>query len=290
MDIQRLRIFCEVYRQGGFSPAARKLGLTQSAVSQQVRALERELGAGLFDEDHRNRPTAAGDYLYKEGALILAAADDARQGVRQAAGVGSGKVRFGMIDVAAIEFMPKVLSKFKRDYPRIGVEALVRPSGELVSMVEDHGLDFAIAVTNRLPEGLAAEDIYADSIVAVVPKGSVHARKSMSIRDLKGEPLILYPMSSHSRILIEDIFRASGVVPTVIMEMHYPAAICSLVQQGMGIGLISELSAEDSKLRGQAIVPVRELEGARRIGIVTHGRRRLTPQARALMETIKERV
>ena len=73
MDIQRLKVFCEVYRQGGYSPAARKLGLTQSAVSQQVRALERELGVGLFDEVHRNRPTAAGDYLFDEGSLILAA-------------------------------------------------------------------------------------------------------------------------------------------------------------------------------------------------------------------------
>ena len=290
MDIQRLKIFCEVYRQGGFSPAARKLGLTQSAVSQQVRALERELGVALFDEVHRNRPTAAGDYLYKEGTLILASAADVRQGVRQAAGVGGGKVRFGMIDVAAIEFMPKVLSKFKKDYPRIEVEAVVRPSGELVSMVEDHGLDFVLAVTNRLPEGLAAETIYTDSIVAVVPARSAYARKSISVMDLKGEPLILYPVSSHSRILIDDIFRANGVVPTVIMEMHYPAAICSLVQQGMGIGLISELSAGNSKLRGQAIVKVRELEGARYIGIVTHRKRRLSPQARALMETIKDRV
>lgn len=290
MDIQRLRIFCEVYRQGGFSPAARKLGLTQSAVSQQVRVLERELGVELFDDDHRNRPTAAGDYLYKEGGLILASSDDVRQGVRQAAGVGAGRVRFGMIDVAAIEFMPKVLSKFKKDYPKIEVEAVVRPSGELVSMVEDHRLDFALAVTNRLPEGLTAQTIYADSIVAVVPRGSSHSKSSISVADLKGEPLILYPMSSHSRILIEDIFRAGGVVPTVIMEMHYPAAICSLVQQGMGIGLISELSAADSKLRGQSIVPVRELRRARYIGIVTHGRRRLTPQARTLMETIKARV
>ena len=170
------------------------------------------------------------------------------------------------------------------------VEAVVRTSGELLSMVEDHEIDFAIAVTNRVPEGLSSKDIYSDSIVAVVPKGSGFQRGGIRLEELSGKPLILYPASSHSRMLIDDLFRASGVVPTVAMEMHYPEAICSLVKQGMGIGLISELSARESKLKGQVAIPVRELRGARRIGVVTHRRRRLTPQAKVLMETIRERV
>lgn len=290
MDLNRIRIFCEVYRQGGYSVAARKLALTQSAVSQQVRALERELGTLLFDESHRSKPTAAGDYLYREGSLILAAASDLRRGIAEASGVGGGQLRFGMIDVAAIAFMPRVLSRFRKAYPQIKVEAVVKTSGELMSMVEEHALDLAVAVTNRLPEGLEATTIYRDSIVAVVPPGSRLRKRSIGVWDLRGEPLILYPLSSHSRILIEEIFRRSGVIPTVNMEMHYPAAICSLVQQGMGTGLLSELSAEESRLKGQAIVRVREFADARTIGVVTHGRRRLTPQARALAQAIEEAV
>ncbi len=286
MDIPRLRVFCEVYRQGGFSAAARRLGLTQSAVSQQVRALERELGTALFDEAHRNRPTAAGDFLYREAGLIIAAVEDARRGVRSVKGVGAGSVKFGMIDVAAIELMPGVLASFKRSNPNVKVEAVVKTSGELIEMVENHELDFAIAVTNRVPQELASRHIYSDSIVAVVPSSSGFSRKCISVAELRGEPLILYPLSSHSRILIEDVFRSHGVIPTVAMEMHYPEAICSLVQQGMGTGLISELSARDNKLRGQSVIPVKELRGARQIGIVTHRRRRITPQGEALMSAI----
>lgn len=286
MDFNRIRIFCEVYRQGGFSAAARMLRLTQSAVSQQVKALERELGIHLFDEVHRGRPTAAGDYLYREGSLILAAVDDLRRGIAHATGVGTGHLRFGMIDVAAIEFMPKVLSRFRKAYPQIKVEAVVKTSGELMTMVENHELDLAVAVTNRLPEDLRSRTIYRDSIVAVVPADSPLRKRSISVEALRGEPLILYPLSSHSRQLIEEIFRRKGVIPAVNMEMHYPAAICSLVQQGMGTGLISELSAEEGRLKGQAIVPVKELRDARTIGVVTHARRRLTPQATALVEAI----
>ncbi len=286
MDTQRLKIFCEVYRQRGFSPAAKKLGLTQSAVSQQVKTLEEELGVLLFDAVHRNMPTAAGDFLFKEGSLILATTYDIKRGIAQISGVGEGDVRFGMIDVAAIELMPGMLSKFKKEHPQIKVEAVVKTSGELMEMVERHELDFALAVTNRVPDHLEARTIYRDSIVAIVPLRSRLCKKKLLAKDLRGEPLILYPKSSHTRMLIDDVFRKAGVVPTVNMEMHYPAAICSLVQQGMGTGLISALSVEGSKLRGQAVVPIVEFRNARMIGIVSHKKRKLTPQASALMNTI----
>ncbi|MBN1283637.1 MAG: LysR family transcriptional regulator [Proteobacteria bacterium] len=286
MDMQRLRIFCEVYRQRGFSQAARRLKLTQSAVSQQVRALERELGVALFDPQSRASPTAAGDYLFREGNLILATVEDVCRGAQGAGGLGSGMVKFGMIDTAAIEIMPGVLSAFRRAHPEVKVEAVVRASGELMEMVAGHEIEFAIAVTNRTPQGLDSSTVYRDSIVAVVPQGSRFKGPRVSIRELRGEPLILYPLSSHSRMLIEDVFRSNGMVPTVAMEMHYPEAICSLVAQGMGVGLISELSAREQKLRGQRAVMIREFEGVREIGIVLHKRRRPSPQARALMDAV----
>jgi len=286
MDIHRLQIFCEVYRQRNYSLAAKKLGLTQSAVSQQVKAFEEYLGVKLFDAKDRSDPTAAGSYLYNEGVRILAELEDVENGIRHVSGVGTGTVRFGMIDVAAIWLLPGVLGCFKAEYKRVKLEAVVKTSGELIEMVEQHALDFAMVVINEIPEALAARKVYSDSIVAVVPGRSPLNRKHISIRDLKGEPLILYPMSSHSRKLIEDVFRAGGIVPTVNMEMHYPAAILSLVQQGMGVGLISELSAKEMKLKGQVIVPIDELKGARHIGIVTNKGRRLSPQAKALVSMI----
>jgi DNA-binding transcriptional LysR family regulator len=70
------------------------------------------------------------------------------------------------------------------------------------------------------------------------------------------------------------------------MEMHYPAAICSLVQQGMGIGLLSKISADENAMEGQRVVSISELAGARQIGIIVHKRRRLSPQSKALIEMI----
>ena len=286
MDIKQLEIFCEVYRHKGFSPAAKRLGLTQSAVSQRIKALEDELGSPLFDPENRSSPTAAGDYLFEEARLILAQVNDVKGKIQHASGVGIGEVRFGMIDVAAIKLMPRVLKRFKAKYPKIKLEAVVKATGELIEMVEGNTLDFAVAVTEGVPDALSYENVHADSIVAVVPRGSALARKQLSIADLKGEPLILYPPQSHSRHIIDNAFREHGIVPAVSMEMHYPAAICSLVQQGMGIGLLSKISADENAMVGQRVVLISELMNARHIGIIVHKRRRLSPQSKALIDMI----
>lgn len=286
MDTRRLEVFCEVHRQGSYSRAARRLGLTQSAVSQQVRALERDLGVALFQEEDRTAPTAAGASLFGEAQLLLAAVDDLIAGVRDVAGIGTGRVRLGMIDVAAIELMPPVFKVFKREHPAIVLESVVRTSGELIDLVAAGELDCAVVVTNEAGGELARRDIYEDSIVAVVPTESRFAGRRIDIAALRGEPLILYPPSSHSRRVIDAAFRDAGIVPAVAMEMHYPAAIIALVQEGMGIGLISELSAQRERGRGTAIVPVAELAGIRRIGVVTHRRRRLSPHAREFVDAV----
>ncbi|HPW45416.1 MAG TPA: LysR family transcriptional regulator [bacterium] len=286
MDIRKLEIFCEVYRQKGFSQAARKLGLTQSAVSQQIKGLESEIGVLLFDADDRSHPTAAGEYLSVEGGRIIAEISDLVKGVQAAGGIASGQIRFGMIDVAAIWIMPKVLKNFQNEHKNIRLDAVVRATGELVDLVMAHQIEFAVVVSDGLPDALEIRKIYADSIVAIVPKKFDDKGGVISVKDLKGEPLILYPPASHSRTIIDEAFRRNGMVPTVSMEMHYPAAICSLVDQGMGIGLISELSAKESRLEGQKIVKIEELIEARGIGVVWDKRRRLSPQARALISML----
>lgn len=287
MDLYKLKIFCEVYLKKNYSHAAGALKLTQSAVSQQVRALEKELGISLFEKENRTLSTAAADYLFKEGMKILAQIEDVKNGLLHVSGVGSGTVRFGMIDVAAIWLLPGVLKRFKKKHPHVKMEAVVKTSAELVELVERHELDFAIVVTNNVAESLNVKHIYQDSIVAVVPRGSPLNHKRLSVKELKGEPLIIYPMSSFSRMLVEDVFRKNGVVPTVNMEMHYPSAILSLVEQGMGVGLVSELSAKELRFGGASVVYINELKGARKIGIIAYKDRLLSPQAKALISMIE---
>ena len=283
----RLQVFRAVYEEGGFSKAARRLGLTQSAVSQQIRALEDEFQVALFGEKKRSDPTKAGDYLYHESGRLIASLEDIKRSLLALKGEMKGRVEFGMIDVAAIGLLPNILKKYKQLHPDVDLSAKVRPSGELLAMVEDFSLDFCVAVAHQVGEAFESRSVYKDSIVAIVNKKSpLVNKKEITIDELKGEPLIVYPGASHSRKLIEEHFKGKGIVPTIAMEMHYPAAIISLVSQGMGIGLISELSAGQERLRGLKIVRVKDFEKIREISCLYLKDRRLAPQSKKLIDMI----
>ncbi|MFH1652907.1 MAG: LysR family transcriptional regulator [Pseudomonadota bacterium] len=285
--IYRLNIFRCVYEERGFSLAAKRLGLTQSAVSQQVKLLEEELDVKLFEQNDRSNPTNAGDYLYKKSGLLLTLFDDLKSDMMSLEGKIKGRTKFGMIDVAAISLLPKILKKFKLKFPDVQMEAEVKPSGELIRLVDDYRLDFCVAVAYDLEEHLEKRVLYRDSIVAMVNRNSpMTKQKQISIKNLKGEPLILYPASSYSRKLIEDTFRSKGIIPTIAMEMHYPAAIISLVEQGMGVGLLSELSASGEKLKGEKMIRIKELKESRDVAIVYRKDRELSPQAKTLIDMI----
>lgn len=287
--IYQLEIFKKVYEIRNFSKASKELGLTQSAVSQQIKTLEEELGIRLFDATDRSIPTPAGDYLYREAGRLLSHLQDIKNSIGNLKQIIKGKIVFGMIDVAAINLMPKILKRFRNRYPDVEMEAQVKPSGELVKMVEDFKIDFCIAVEHDIAPFLESKVIYEDSIVAIVNKKSKYFRaKQINIPDLKGEPLILYPSASYSRILIEKFFKLANITPTVAMEMHYPSAIVSLVAQGMGIGLISELSARQERLHGLNVLRIAELERARKIMVVYRKDRSLSPQSQALIKMITE--
>lgn len=290
MDIRSLKIFCEVYRAKSFTLAARRLSLTQSAVSQQIKALEGELGIMLFDVDSRNMPTAAGEALYDEAIMIISRMDDIPDLLQKTAGMASGHIKFGMIDVVATALLPKVLTRFKTKNPGIGLEAVVKASRELVEMINDFTLEFAVLVLNGLEDRFHTMSIYNDSIVAMLPPQWPGNDKAIKIKDLKGVPLILYPPTSRTRSIIDDAFAMKGIHPAVGMEMHYPAAISALVRQGMGVGLISGLSATEVGEKGQKIAPIEELSGVRKIGVVCNPRRRPKPQTRFLIETISQMI
>ncbi|MBU4483826.1 LysR family transcriptional regulator, partial [bacterium] len=200
--IYQFQIFRAVYEEGGFSKGSKRLGLTQSAVSQQIKSLEENLKTPLFNENDRSTPSLAGEFLYRESGKILAGIEDIKNGISNLKNIIRGKITFGMIDVAAISLLPKTLKLFKNKFPEVQMEAKVKPSGELMQMVDNYQLDFCISVIHNLMSDHEFNVIYKDSIVAVVEKNSpIAKKKEVCIDDLKGEPLILYPSASYSRKL-----------------------------------------------------------------------------------------
>ncbi len=286
MNFKTLSIFCKVYESKNYSLAATRLGLTQSAVSQQIKSLELDLNVQLFDASDRSIALPAADYLYEEAKVLLSHVHVIRQGVQQNKNLRGGSVRFGMIDVVATTLMPPVLKAFKLKYPSVQLEAVVKASQELEELISQQKLDFAISVLIDDDRAYHQQIIFKDSVVSIVPANSIWNKSHLHVSELKGEPLIVYPPTSRTRSIIDRVFTTQGIVPTIGMEMHYPAAMQALVEQGMGVALLSKLSAGERLKKTLAMVPIVELSHMRNIGILQHKRQHSTPQSLALIEII----
>jgi DNA-binding transcriptional LysR family regulator len=245
MELRHLRYFVAVVEERQFVRAAAALHVAQSALSQQIRDLERELGAELLHRDRRGvTVTPAGELLLGHARAILERADLARAEVAKLTGVISGALRVGSGSPSGPVPLPATLAAFQRRHPAVEIVLRDAPSEELVRSLQDGALDIAIVsfLPEHLPEQVHGALITREPMVALIPAGHTLAEgATVSLAALSGEPLITFPRGSGIRGTIEDGFRAAGVPrPVVTAETIDPLATLELVGQGLGCSLMPQ--------------------------------------------------
>ncbi|MDB4985562.1 MAG: Transcriptional regulator, LysR family [Myxococcaceae bacterium] len=296
----RLRAFLAVAEARGFSSAARKLGQSQSALSQAVSGLERELGQELFVRDGRAiHLTEAGRVLsaHAERALSeLARAVDALAGLRD---LTRGSLLLGTSDTLASYLLPPVFAAFRKAYPGIELRLDNRPSPLVAERVAQHRVDLGV-ISLPLPRtlrfsGKPPSDLLEfetlrpqREVVICAPQHAYAKRRSISFAELAREPLVLLDQSTASRGLIDERFRELGIRPHVTMEMSSVEVIKRLVELGFGLSVIPELSAARELTQ-------RTLHGlatpspwpARDVGLITPLHGSMSHAARAFIEVLR---
>src|SRR5918996_2032822 len=196
-DVSRLRAFALVADLGSISAAASVLGYTQSAVSQQLAALEREVGTALVDRSQRPlRSTRAGELLRPHVERVLAAVGGAEAAVEDLRG-DLRRLRLAAFTSALSSFVPAAVRDLRRAHPDLVVQVLQRETQEAIERLRDGGAD--LAVVHHMPgiavpetAGLQRRRLLVDPLHVVVPVGHPLARRdAVSVTDLEGEPLIL---------------------------------------------------------------------------------------------------
>jgi len=187
MELRQLSYFVTVAEELHFGRAAERLHIVQSAVSQQVRRLERELGAELFDRSSRHvRLTAAGERLLPEARAVLAAADRARAAVAPPPGLRIGT------STGLGEHLDRVLAAFARRAPEVPVELVSLPVGERLAGVAGGRLDAAFVRGAEPVPGVRVLPLWSDPLVAALPAAHpLAARPEIGIGELAGLPLSL---------------------------------------------------------------------------------------------------
>jgi DNA-binding transcriptional LysR family regulator len=243
-DAQRLRAFVLVLDLGSISAAASVLGYTQSAVSQQLAALEREVGTPLVERSQRPlRPTSAGASLRPHIERVLAALGGAEAAVGDLRG-GTSRLRLAAFPSALSSFVPAAVRDLRRAHPQLAVQVLQLETQEAVQRLRGGEAD--IAVVHHMPgvavpetAGLQRRRLLVDHLHVVLPHGHRLARRdAVSVSDLEGEPLILPRRDTPAgrfRSLIEHLCAQAGFAPRVTYELDDLPAAQAFVAAGIAI-------------------------------------------------------
>jgi DNA-binding transcriptional LysR family regulator len=301
VELRQVETFRAVAENLSFSQAASKLGYVQSSVSAQVAALEKELGAPLFDRmGRRIALTDAGRVMLRYSGRLLDLAEEAKEAVADAA-VGSEEVT-GALTVSAPETLltyrlPRLLALFHERHPKVRLS--VRPSavgrlvGSMRRSVEEGGVDVAFVLDGPLEvSGLSVEPLLEEGVSVIVPADHPLASSTLvASRDLSGETVLL-PESPESGCAYRGQFErqlgAAGIVPPEKMEFQSIEAIKQCVAAGMGVSVLPSV-AVNQELGGGKLATLRWDEPFEVLTqMVWHEERWRSPALREFLETARE--
>ncbi len=250
--LQALALFVEVIQHGTMSAAAASSGLSQPAISAQVRALERHYGARLLERDGRgSAPTPAGRLVADYAARVLALVDEAGRAVADLEGVEAGELIVGASSTVGEQILPAYLGRFHRAHPGVRLSVTIGNSAEIVDRVTARELDFAIVGQEPVAPDLRAEPVFTDRIVAFVAAGDPLLREApLAPLALCGRQFVMRETGSATRALAEGCLRTSSCGPGHVIELGSNEAVKRAVEAGLGIGLLSTYAIEAERLAG----------------------------------------
>jgi DNA-binding transcriptional LysR family regulator len=289
MDTRQLAAFCAVVERKSFSQAAERLGVTQPAVSLQIRSLEQRLGRQLLDRSGRRvEPTEAGRRLYASAQRVLAAEEHLLEELHaDDVGAITGTLELGASTGPGGTVVPLLLCEFQEQHPDVRVRLTVSDTQTVVDRVAERELELGIVGAGRRHRGVAFEPFFRDEVVLVCPSGHRFAGKTISLDDLKGEKLIVMQEGAGVRQVIEDELRKAGMRLRdldVRLELGLQESVRSAVLAGHGVAFISRLAIEADLAAGRiATARVRGLNPVREIFLARASGRSETRAARAFV-------
>jgi DNA-binding transcriptional LysR family regulator len=289
MDTRQLAAFCAVVERKSFSQAAERLGVTQPAVSLQIRSLEQRLGRQLLDRSGRRvEPTEAGRRLYASAQRVLAAEEHLLEELdADDEGAITGSLELGASTGPGGTVVPLLLCEFQEQQPDVRVRLTVSDTQTVVDRVAERELELGIVGAGRRHRGVAFQPFFRDEVVLACPSDHRFAGKTISLDDLKGEKLIVMQEGAGVRQVIDDELRKSGLRLRdldVRLELGLQESVRSAVLAGHGIAFISRLAIEADLVAGRiATARVRGLDPVREIFLARATGRSETRAARAFV-------
>ncbi|HEJ8430747.1 TPA: LysR family transcriptional regulator [Klebsiella oxytoca] len=269
LNLGNLATFRLVVQRGSFSAAADVLGLSQPAVSLQVRQLEQFLQTRLLERTGRGiKATAAGIALLAHSEQIELAVGAAVQSVSEFNREISGSVTLGSGATACIHLLPPLLQKLHHEHPLLTVRVTVGNTLEVVRAIEENRLDLGLCTLPANGRSLAVMPVLEEEFVCIFSDGQDELPWSLTPEILQSLPLIAFESGSGTRDLIDGWFLADGWAIAPVMQLGSIEAIKRMVRAGLGFSIVPRMAVEHPQdrigLNVQSLTPLLH----RQLGII----------------------
>lgn len=260
MELRHLRYFVAVANERNFTRAAEQLNIAQPPLSRQIRQLEEEVGAELFDRDARPlRPTEAGRVLYEHAVHVLAGVDQLRTLMRQVAGKGRRRFVIGFVGSTLFGLLPEVIRRFRAHADHVEVSVIECSTVEQIAALKEGRIDVGFGRLRFEDPAIRRIVLAEEALVAVVPVDHplVALARPLHLHELLGDTLIVYPRPARPSYAdqVLGIFHDLGLQPGPIQEVRELQTAIGLVAAHVGLCIVPE-SVQRLKRDDVAYLPI----------------------------------
>ena len=296
-DLRQLEIFCRVIEHKSFSQAAKSLHLAQASVSERISTLENMVGTRLLDRLGRQAvPTKAGEILYRRALELLEKKRETCQEIENFLGIRRGEITIGASTIPGEYILPKLIRRYRGKYPEISVRMKIGDTEEINIQVEDGSLEFGVVGSKGGDKTLNYQELWKDDLVLVIPPDHKWSnRKSVRLRDLLEEPIILRETGSGTRKILEEHLRGKTEVTfdtlNIIAVLGSSTAVKEGVRAGLGISIISSRAVDNEARSGDLkVLKISDLSIKRSFYLVLDKRRIQSPLAKSFADFLLKHI
>ena len=290
MNFDQLRSFRAVATYGGFRRAAESTYLTQSTISMQVAALERELGVKLFERLGRKIVlTHAGETMLRYANRILSLVDESRRTMAAFREVDAGDLVVGASLTIGSYLVPSIFGRFHRLHPGVRLVLDIAPTHQVASQVTDGALDVGLVEGPVDDPDLITEPFHMDELVLIVANNHRWAtREQVSVAELPEDPFLAREPGSGTQEIIQERLAEQGIKLRPTLELGSPEALKQAVRAGLGVAIVSRATVALELEAGLLTsVPLSGLQLTRPFQTVLHRNKHISPTLAAFLELVR---
>lgn len=287
-DLADLRAFLAVADLGSFRAASDSLHVSQSALSRRVDKLENALGVKLFERSTRKvQLTTIGRGFVPRARNVLNELENALIGIQDVAEKLSGEVTIACVPSAVAYFLPEVIHQYHQQYPGIRIRIIDESSSEVLTVVARGDADFGLTYIGTQDAEITYQPLLNEPFVVALRRDHpLAARRTLTWAQLADHPFIRLAQGSGNRFLMDRALAHSAQQPRWFCEVQHVPALVSLVEAGVGIGVVPQLAMPQGRHAALVSKPLREPAVSRDIGLIHRRGRQLSPVAQLLYDML----